>query len=578
MLPPSSSLEEQVRALSDRVASLEARFAAIESRPAAEPASGAPEVSGIAALPDPLPEAVFDPLYIVAALGRALIILGGAFLLRALTEGSIWPPGVGVSLGLLYALTWIATSTFAAIREDRLRAIFDGGTGLAIGFPLIAEATLKFGLFTPMMAAFALGAFAACVLLSASYGHLLSLAWLASLGGLGTGLTLMASTGVVAPFSFYFTSLGVGTLWLGYVRHWRGLRWPTGAVASFAVLGVTLRAVAEPPVDSAALAWASQGFMLVAYLGSIAIRTLVRGRQVIVFEIAQTVLALLVGLGGMIAVGRSVGAGGLLLGGVITALGVAAYAVAFQFLARHAPGAQNFYFYSSLALLFVMVGNWTALEGAPRAMALTAIGVALAAAWSRSSRSTLGAHAAIALLAASEAGGLATVALAGFVGELPPANLSLWPALVTLAAVLALSASRLTAGRGAALSAAEAPGLLLALVAAVGLAGLATMAVTAALEQAMSPAASRALLDTIRTAVLSMVVVGCARLPRSGRFSAWGRLAYPLLAATGVKLLVIDLRSSQASTLFAALACYGAALVLVPRLRRLAEGIASSGP
>jgi hypothetical protein len=86
----------------------------------------------------------------------------------------------------------------------------------------------------------------------------------------------------------------------------------------------------------------------------------------------------------------------------------------------------------------------------------------------------------------------------------------------------------------------------------------------------MSLQATSAMLATIRTAVLSMLAVGCARLSRA-RFSAMGRLAYPLLAATGVKLLVIDLRSSRASTLFAALACYGLALVLVPRLRRLSE-------
>ncbi len=40
---------------------------------------------------------------------------------------------------------------------------------------------------------------------------------------------------------------------------------------------------------------------------------------------------------------------------------------------------------------------------------------------------------------------------------------------------------------------------------------------------------------------------------------------------TGLKLVAVDLRYSEASTLFAALACYGAALVLVPRLRKRHE-------
>lgn len=564
MPPPSTPIEDQIAQLTSRVAECESRLAAIEQT---APYSGV--FTAYAGASAPAAIIAFDRLGTLTNLGRSLIILGGAFLLRALTESGTWPPAIGVSLGLLYALTWLAKSSHAA-GGPRLRALFYGGTSVVIGFPLIVEAALKFGLFTPTVAVLALGAFSACVLASASHARLPSLAWLASLAGMATGLTLMVRTGAFAPFSFYFTSLGVGTLWLGYLRQWRGLRWPTGAVACLVVLGVTLRAVAPQPVESATVAWASQGFLLAAYLGSIAVRTLVRGRQVIVFEIAQTALVLAVGLGGMIAVGHAVDYGALLLGGVILGFAAAAYAVSFQFLARHAPGALNFYFYSSLALLFVLVGTWTAFHGAVRAMLLTGIGIALAAAWSRSSRETLGVHATIALVAAAEGAGLVTLGLAVFMGELPPATLSQWPALVTFGVMLALSGSRLTACRGTALSAADAPGLALGLVAAVVLAGLVTLAALA-IAGAWSLPVSGDMLTTIRTAALSMTVIGCARLPRTGRFSAMGRVAYPLLAAAGLKLVLIDVRYSRASTLFAALAFYGAALVLVPRLRKPAE-------
>lgn len=562
MLPPSTSIEDQVAQLARRVASLESRLNVVEQ--------GAPHAGASPAYPASRASAALPTLDLrgaVSNLGRSLIILGGAFLLRALTEAAIWPPSIGVSLGLLYALTCVAMSSRAVGAGHRLRALFDGGTAVVIGFPLIAEATLKFGLFTPTVAASALGALTACVLLSASHSRVPSLAWLASLGGLATGLMLMVRTSEVTPFSFYFTSLGVATLWVGYLLEWRGLRWPTGAVAGLAVLGVTMRAVAQPPVDPAVLAWATQGFLLLAYLGSIAVRTLVRGRQVIVFEIAQTVVVLVAGLGGMIAVGQAVDYGELLLGVVILGFAAAAYAVSFQFLARHAPGALNFYFYSSLALLFVMVGTWTAMHGPVRAMALTGIGLALAAAWWRSSRATLGAHTTIALVAAAEAAGLLTLGLAAFMGALPSAT---WPALVTLGVVLVLSGSRLTACRSTVLTVADAPGVTLGLVAALGLAGLVTQAIVAT-AGALSVPVSGDMLTTMRTATLSMLVIGLARLPRTGRFSAMGRLAYPLLAATGLKLAGIDLRYSRASTLFAALAFYGAALVLVPRLRKPAE-------
>ena len=75
-------------------------------------------------------------------------------------------------------------------------------------------------------------------------------------------------------------------------------------------------------------------------------------------------------------------------------------------------------------------------------------------------------------------------------------------------------------------------------------------------------------LATARTALLSGLAVLAAWLHRPGAFSSIGTLAYPLLAAIGIKLALADLRASTAATLFIALACYGAALVLVPRMQR----------
>jgi len=56
----------------------------------------------------------------------------------------------------------------------------------------------------------------------------------------------------------------------------------------------------------------------------------------------------------------------------------------------------------------------------------------------------------------------------------------------------------------------------------------------------------------------------------AGRFGTWleaGWLAYPLLAVAGLKILLEDLPRSRPATLFMSFAFYGAALILVPRLR-----------
>ena len=61
---------------------------------------------------------------------------------------------------------------------------------------------------------------------------------------------------------------------------------------------------------------------------------------------------------------------------------------------------------------------------------------------------------------------------------------------------------------------------------------------------------------------------------RIARAFELGWLLYPVLIAGGLKLLAEDLRGSRASMLFVALAFYGAALIVAPRLARTAKPIA----
>jgi hypothetical protein len=73
---------------------------------------------------------------------------------------------------------------------------------------------------------------------------------------------------------------------------------------------------------------------------------------------------------------------------------------------------------------------------------------------------------------------------------------------------------------------------------------------------------------TIRTTILAMVAVLVIALPRRASAIERNWLAYALLAMTGLKLLAEDLPKGRPATLFVALAVYGAALILVPRLAR----------
>jgi hypothetical protein len=82
------------------------------------------------------------------------------------------------------------------------------------------------------------------------------------------------------------------------------------------------------------------------------------------------------------------------------------------------------------------------------------------------------------------------------------------------------------------------------------------------------PAASAGAVATIRTAVWVAGALVLAWLGRRERFVEAGWLAYPALAATGLKILLEDLPRSRPATLFLAFALYGGALILVARGRQ----------
>jgi hypothetical protein len=76
------------------------------------------------------------------------------------------------------------------------------------------------------------------------------------------------------------------------------------------------------------------------------------------------------------------------------------------------------------------------------------------------------------------------------------------------------------------------------------------------------------ILATVRTVVMALSALVLASMGRRERFAEWGWLVYPVLAVTGLKIILEDFSRSRPATLFLALAAYGCALLFSPRLRR----------
>jgi hypothetical protein len=508
--------------------------------------------------------------------GRTLLVLAGAFVLRALTDSGRLPGWLGVALGFLYAGVWIVMADRAGHAGQALSAGFYAVSVVIIGFPLLFEGATRFKLFSPAGAAALLAGLSAVALVLAARRGLRALAWVVSLGGMATALALMAASGRLVPGALYLVFLGVGALWIGYVRDWTVLRWPVALVADLVALLVAIHAADANTPEGPGAALVAQVALVALYLGSFATRTLYMGRRVVPFEMVQTGAVIAVGIGGAVWVATRTGLGQAGFGVTATLLGVAAYATAFAFVERRQKLRENFYFYTSVAVVLVLAGSGLLLAGEARAIAWAALSLPFAVLAQRRQSRTLATHAAIYGVGACLAAGLVT----GGGSALLVGSTVTWRPSLAGAAVLLLVAASGWIGSAVPRRTVVERLVPLATYVAIGLgvAGLA-VAILAPAVGASGPGASPGALATLRTVVLVVAALMVAGLGRRERLLEWAWLAYPILVITGLKMLLEDLPRGRPATLILAFAFYGGALILVPRIRarRAAPGPAPEG-
>ncbi len=565
-------MTEPLARLDARLCGVERALAEIESRlELLEGGSPAQPVMQVAAAHAETPSVTASSTDVVGTLsliGRTFVIFAGAYLLRALTESGTLDRTAGAALGFAYAAAWTFVAYRVALRHP-LSATFFGACTVLVGFPLLWEATTRFALLTPEAGAVALTATTGLVLVTAWRRQLHALAWVVTIGACGLAFLLLVMTDGAIAFASFLIALGVATLWLGYDREWTMLRWVAAFFADVAVVGLAGRALTTPPRDAPSLVMAVQLLLLVGYLGSIAIRTLVRGRDVLPFEAVQTGAMLLAGLGGAMLVAHQTGTGALALGSALFVLAIACYAVAFAFVDRRQGRAENFYFYTSLALAFALTGCDLVLGGPSLGILWASLAVLAGWAGRRYGRSTLGVHAVVYVTAAAVSTGLVAATLAGLFASADtpwtPLGAAAWAVLVAVGLCWLLS----TPGPG------RAPGhawdisrWALVLIGAISVAGACVVVGRSVLPSGPDARLHAGMVATLRTGVLAAAAIVVAWLGRRLATREFGALLYPVLGWGATKLLFEDVRTSPPSLLVVAFALYGGALILGPRIAK----------
>jgi hypothetical protein len=570
MLPADlDELRQQVRDLTHRVARLEASLAAREG---STPARGA-EPAPLPDNPDILP-GVPDTASVLPVFGAGLLGLAGAYLLRAIAESGVLPSRFVFTLGTLYAVGWLL---WAARNqgERRLPTALYSLTSVLILSPLLWEATLRFHMVTAWEASMILVAFTLIGLTVSWRRDLLMVATISTLAGLITAGALLIATDNVLPFIFVFLAIAAAVETCACLNHWLTERWLAAVAADLSVLLATWlvtnpRGLPEvyAPIPAGAL-FAAQMALLAIYFSSVIVRTLLRGLAFTHFETVQCALAFTIGVGG--ALRLSAGDAHLTpaLGGFVLVCGAACYAISFIVLERHGSHGRNFFTYSTFGILLVLVGCRILLHDGAAGIVWSVLAVACIGAGGLWSKLTMEIHGGIYLMLALALSGALRLA-AGF---LLGADAGLDSSLAALWIGVAV------AGAGYLLAMRSAPSigdgwnfrvfrLALAAVLVWEVLGLSAGGLAGIYHGLSGVTAGDTYCATLRTGAVTGAALLLAWLGSRSRFRDLAQMVYPLMLLGAYRLVAVDMHQERKTALFLSLLLYGAALIVIPHLRR----------
>ena len=534
-----ASLEAAVRDINVRLDRLEQRGA--ERRTQAAVPSTAPRT--------PHQPVQSDVSVDIGLAGVSVLILGGAYLLRALTESAAMPQIYGVIAGLAYSAFWVMSADRAARRGRNRAAVFHAATAAVIAFPLAWETTARFHIISAEVAAAVIAVLSGGLLWLAWRDHVQAIAWVANLGAVGAAVAIAWTTKTLVPLMLAVSFVGAATLHASYTRNWDWMVWPA-MLAADGLAFITLAAAAFHHTGyTAETIVIAISLFAVMWLFVIALRRLGHNEDASLFDMIQTAEVVILGAGGATYVAAVNRAGALPLGVILIAVATATYFVSLETTRKTVPRLRVYF--GILAAVFTAFGSWlliptTAILG----VAWAVMAVATTEVARRSGSIAMRIQSGIWLVGSGVISGLALATLSALVDG-DAKNIDA-PAAAVTAAALAIAPFFRTTSRA-----------IRTIALAIVTCGAFVIASTV-LASTIAPR-EQMVLALIRTAVLAAIAALLAAASRFGGIVEAGTIARAVLIVGGIKLLAEDVRVGRASMLVAAFLAYGCAMLLVSR-------------
>jgi hypothetical protein len=551
--------------ISDRVDELEKRVRALEH----------PAETVLRAQPDGPkpgsavgPGAAVDTGSVFPVMGRALLGIAGAYVLRAIAESGVLPRLPLSALAVAYAFGWLLWSTRAT--SNMARVVYAGTAALILA-PTLWENTLAFQVFAPMGTAGVLAAFLTlATVLELRTGEQRGM-WIAQ----SIALLVTAALGFATLHGLPFiTTLLLALCVCEYARSndWSQPVWPLMALVADAAISGLMFIYSGPPgtrVMYPALSTAALIAPAVILFGinatSVVVRVVAHHHRIMIFDVIQLVIAFALAVAAVLTFAPAHGV--TAMGIVCLMLSAGGYVCTLQYL-RDREEQRSFRVFNVWSAGLLVAGAFWALPSPGATTLLGAAGVA-ATYLSRRTEQKIGPtaemlnlHGATFLLCAAAMSGLPRHFYGSLAGT-PPPYPSLAVVIVSICAPASVALER------------HAPGAFWQRVVHLTVALTAICAFTALLVAGvLAGAGSIMALEAHHVAFLRTLAICVVALAIAFTGSRWARpdlsvLAWTALAALGVKLLFEDLRQGHMGFAAASIALFAITLMSVPRLLRL---------
>lgn len=566
-----NDLSDAVERLTQDMKALERRVSVLEN-----PGSTARAFAGQSASSTPPPPALerLPPAGssgVFAVLGKAMLGIAGAYLLRAAVQSGSLPRLPVIAVSIAYAFVWLIPATRLPAKAWFASAAW-AWTSALILIPMLWELTQRFRMLPTAAAAGVLFAFVLAASALAWKRHFAVVAGTADATASLAALVLAIVSRDLTPFLFALLAMTIlGELAAARHRSLR-VRPVVAAAADVAVFGLIWiysgPAGNHPdyPAIFAPLLLLFAPALLCIYGASAAAQTLLLRRGISFFETAQTLAAALLTVWTILAFWP--GHGAMVLGVLCLIASAGGYAVAFAWFGRvHAQ--RNYHVYATGSLALLMAGCFLSL---PPGWLPLCTGIAAAACVSlarRGAHGTLQFHGLALLAEAAFSSGLLVYIGRAMVGTLPAAP-GWIVSLVCVSAILCYSGA-VGSGRDA----------WWRRMLRVLFAGLALAASTALLVWILVRVTTVGSAPGVEDVAVIRTLAGCAAaLALAWCGSRWRRtelvwLAWAVLAFTAFKLLFEDLRHGHLGFTAASIFLYAVTLLLIPRLLQRGSKAAS---